>query len=353
MSNSKSSTVLHVAAHLMAVPALVSLPAALAHHSSTGIFDSDNIVEIEGLVTSTRWRNPHTSFTVEVVDPAGQTVEWYVESGSVSGARMRGVSRDLIKAGDRIRVAGESSLRGRPEMFAASVLLSDGREVLLRITARPRWPELRTELYEPGSVEEPVRAAAAAAAADWIFRVWSTVVGDEDSFPMYWDDVGPLTDAAAKAKAEFDARTSPFLGCHPKGMPYIMITPYPVEFTRAGGDIVIRFEEHDVERLIHMGAPRPTEAVPHSLFGYSMGRWEDGALVVNTERVNAPYFYGDGTPQSDAIRLVERFTINETEDRLDYRLIVDDPATFAERLEFTRYLAWKPGVEVERYDCVE
>ena len=352
MTGSGSWIIPQVAAHLLGMAALVSLTSASGHHSSTGIFDSDNIVEIEGLVTSTHWRNPHTSFTVEVVDPAGQTVEWYVESGSVSGSRMRGVSSDLIEAGDRIRVAGESSLRGRPEMFARNVLLSDGREVMLRITARPRWPELRTALYEPDSVEESVRAAAAAE-ADGIFRVWSTVLGDEDSFPMYWDDVGPLTDAAAKAKAEFDPRTSPFLGCHPKGMPYIMITPYPVEFTRAGGDIVIRFEEHDAERLIHMGAPRPTEAVPHSLFGYSTGRWEDGALVVNTERVNAPYFYGDGTPQSDTIRLVERFTVNETEDRLDYRLIVDDRATFAERLEFTRYLAWKPGVEVERYDCVE
>ena len=352
MSSSRSSTVLHVAAHLMAVPALVSLPAALAHHSSTGIFDPDNIVEIEGLVTSTRWRNPHTSFRVQVVDPAGQAVEWYIESGSVSGARMRGVNSDLIEAGDRIRVAGESSLRGRPEMFARNVLLSDGREVLLRITARPRWPELRTQLYQPDPVDESVRTTAAAA-ADGIFRVWSTVFGDEDSFPMYWDDVGPLTEAAARAKSNFDARTSPLLGCHPKGMPYIMITPYPVEFTRSGDDILLRFEEHDVERSIHMGAPRPTEAVPHSLFGYSTGRWEDGALVVNTERVNAPYFYGDGTPQSDTIRLVERFTVNETEDRLDYRLIVDDPATFAERLEFTRYWAWKPGVEVERYDCVE
>ncbi len=74
-----------------------------------------------------------------------------------------------------------------------------------------------------------------------------------------------------------------------------------------------------------------------SLFGYSRGHWQNRTLVVDTERLNAPYFYEDGTPQSDAIRLVEHFTVSDAEDRLAYRLIVDDPATFSEQLDFTRY----------------
>ena len=59
----------------------------------------------------------------------------------------------------------------------------------------------------------------------------------------------------------------------------------------------------------------------------------------------------DGTPQSRAIQLVERFEMNEAEDRLDYRLTVTDPATFAETLEFTRYWVWQPDIRLQPYDC--
>ena len=335
----------------LAVTALLAPGLAAGHHSSTGIFDQDNFAEIDGVVTSVQWRNPHVYLTVDVVGENGATVEWNIESGSVSGLRQRGVTQGLVNVGDRVRMAGESSLRGRPEMFATNLLLPDGRELLMRLTAKPRWPELRTGMFEPGVEQAAVEQARRN--AEGIFRVWSTVIGDPDSFPMYWDDEGPLTEAAARAKAEFDARSSPFLGCHPKGMPYIMITPYPIEFSTAGDDILIRFEEHDVERLIHMNEASIPASESHSLFGYSIGRWEDGALVVETERVNAPYFYGDGTPLSEQIRLVERFTVNDAGDRLDYALTVDDPLTFVETMEFTRYFAWNPAAQVQPYNCNE
>ena len=53
------------------------------HHSSVGIYDEENLVEIEGVVTSLRWRNPHPTFTVEVEDENGESVEWEIETGSV------------------------------------------------------------------------------------------------------------------------------------------------------------------------------------------------------------------------------------------------------------------------------
>ena len=322
-----------------------------AHHSTVGIFDADNYVEIEGVVTSARWRNPHATYTVAVTDEAGETVEWDVETASISTLRIRGVDPDMIEVGDRVRFAGESSMRGLPEMFARNMLLENGQEVLLSAASEPRWPEgLRGDIFQP-TVDEAA-AEEARRTADGIFRVWTTVLNDPDSFPLFRGNMVSLTASAQALRTQFDPTTSPYLGCDPRGMPYQMTSPYPVEFVRRGDDIVMHSELYDAERVIHMNA-ETSSAQPHSLLGYSVGGWEDGTLVVETDRIDAPYFYGDGTPQTRAIKLVERFELNEAEDRLNYSLTVTDPETFTEPQHFTKYWAWRPEVRREPYNCVE
>jgi hypothetical protein len=325
---------------------------AHSHHSSVGIYDEDRLIDIEGIVTSVRWRNPHPSYTIAVADESGATVEWHIETGSVSTLRLRGVDRDFIQIGDRVRLAGLSSLRGRPEMFAQNMLLDDGREVLLRAVSEPYWPAgLRGDLYRREFDE--TRAVEGRRTANEIFRVWTPVVDDPEAYPLYGAGSYPLTDSARELMARWDPRTSPFIGCRPKAMPYIMGSAYPLEFIRQGNDLLIRIEEFDTERLIHMNGPRSSTLKSYSLLGYSTGRWEGDTLVVETERIEASLLYGDGTPQSRSIRLVEHFVMNESEDRLDYRLVVTDPETFTETLEFTRFWVWQPDIRVEPYNCEE
>jgi len=325
--------------------------AVSAHHSTVGIFDADNYVEIEGVVTSARWRNPHATYTVAVMDTAGETVEWDVETASISTLRIRGVDPDMIEVGDRVRFAGESSMRGLSEMFARNMLLENGEEVLLSAASEPRWPAgLRGDIFQP-TVDEAV-AEEARRTANGIFRVWTTVLNDPDSFPLFRGNMVSLTESAQALRTQFDPTTSPYLGCDPRGMPYQMTSPYPVEFVGRGDDIVMHSELYDAERVIHMNADA-SSAQPYSLLGYSVGRWEGDTLVVETDRIDAPYFYGDGTPQTRAIKLVEHFELNEAEDRLNYSLTITDPETFTEPQHFTKYWAWRPEVRREPYNCVE
>ena len=100
----------------------------LGHHSVVGLYDSDRVTEIEGVVREALWRNPHTHFTVEVVAENGGAVEWAIEGGSLSLLRARGFEPGFVEVGDRIRLAGDSSRRGLPELFAHNMLLEDGRE---------------------------------------------------------------------------------------------------------------------------------------------------------------------------------------------------------------------------------
>jgi hypothetical protein len=321
-----------------------------AHHSTLGVYDVDNFVEIEGLVREVVWRNPHPTYSVAVEDEHGETVVWRVETGAISTLRLRGLEREFIQVGDYVRLAGEGSVRGRPEMFARNMLLPDGREVLLTALSRPRFSSGDpSRLFQP--TFDQSLAAQARREADGIFRVWTTVFGDADSFPLYGVGEYPLTERGAALKASWDPRASPYLECGTKGMPYVMVTPYPISFERRGDDIAIRFEEFDALRIVHMdGQPMPA-AEPFSQMGYSVGRWQRSTLIVATQRIDSPHFYGDGTPQSRAMHTVERFTVSQDGSRLDYSLDVEDTQIFTQPMSFDRYWAWRPEIALEPFAC--
>jgi hypothetical protein len=344
----------HGSAFVMASIVLVAAIArgVWAHHSTFGVYDAKRIVEIEGVITSVRWRNPHPSYTVAVVDEQGRTVEWQVETGAISALRLRGLDREVMKVGDRVRLAGEGSPRGRSELFARNLLREDGQEVLLSASSRPRWSEGNPERLFKAPIDEGI-AEQARREARGIFRVWTSVLGDPKSFPLYGAQEYPLTERGKQLKAAWDPRASPYARCGEKGMPYVMVTPYPLAFVQEGENIVIRFEEFDVRRLIHMNAGAPPTAESFSLQGFSTGRWEGNTLVVETTRIDSPHFYGDGTPQSRAMRTVERFTLDAEGTRLGYHLRVEDPEIFTEPMEFTRYWAWRPEIALQPFGCDE
>ena len=329
---------------------LGAVHAALAHHSAVGIYDTTRLIEVEGVVTSVLWRNPHPAYTLAVEDDNGETVEWRIEAGSISTLRVLGIDRDFISVGDHVMLAGQPSLRGRHEMQARNLLLADGREVFLTGGSEPYWTDGKAERLYEADVETE-QAERGRQTAMGIFRVWARVPNDLDSWPLYRGNVGGLTETAEQFRAQWDPTQSPYLGCARKGLPYVMGSAYPMDFVAQGEDLLIRLEESDARRTIHMGAADPNPE--YSMYGYSTGRWHGNTLIVETEKIDTPHFHGDGIPQSRKIRLTEHFALSESEDRLDYRLIVDDPETFTEIREFTRYWVWRPDLTVEPYNCQE
>lgn len=334
---------------LAATALLVSASGAIAHHTTLGFYDPEVIVEIEGVLKSLSMRNPHVEFVVTVTDPDGEAVDWQVQTSALSVLRAKGIEPDFMEVGDRIRVAGPGSRRGLPELNARNVLLEDGTEVMTLVTAAPYFTAERSDLLEPvfsASVEAEARRTA-----EGIFRVWSTVMGDPASFPLFKGNY-PLTEAAEQARAAWEPDSEELLACWSKGMPHLMITPVPIEFERMGDDIRLRFEEDDTERVIHMSAgDSPPEG--YSMLGYSTGRWEGNMLVVETANIDAPRFDDRGVPQSRDISLVERFTLSEDESRLDYRVTITDPANFTEPFDLTRYWMWRPGIPLGAWNCGE
>ncbi len=331
------------------------LPALLAaHHSVTAQFDRDNTIEVEGEVTRVSWQNPHVRFTVNAAAEGGEAALWIVESTSVSTLRRMDISARLIAVGDRIRVAGNPSRSEAREIYVNNMLLPDGQEVIMSANVAPRWTDRTLGTSGPGfensgSVSEPARG---------LFRVWSTPFSAPMLFPenINFDfdlDNYPLT-AAARASIEAwnQVTYNPTLNCAAKGMPTIMEQPFPMEFVAQGDVVVLRLEEYDLVRRIHMDAASTLAGEPPTPLGLSIGHWEDRTLVVSTDGINWPHFDTVGIPLSEVARIVERFTPSADGDRLDYEMIVTDTGTFTEPVTLGKHWVWIPGVEVGVYDCV-
>jgi hypothetical protein len=237
-------------------------------------------------------------------------------------------------------------------MEVTNMLLPNGEELLLLNPNLPRrWSD---DLLGTGFVDiDADLAAAAGDTARGIFRVWNLSFEGDSDIGALWNDSYPLTAAARSAQENWQPITdNPLARCTPPGMPTTMSGPYPSEFVRQGDDILLRIEEFDNERLIHMDADASADGQPASPLGYSIGHWEVSTLVVTTTNINWPWFDRQGVPQTEDVKIVERFALSEDEARFDYSATITDPAIFTEPVVLDTYRVWAPGEVIAPYDCV-
>lgn len=98
-----------------------------AHHSFAAEFDADSPMDLTGVVTKVEWMNPHTFFYLDVENEDGSYDNWAIELGSPNGLARRGWSRNSLKVGDVVTVAGSRARDGSHKGNARSVVLSTGQ----------------------------------------------------------------------------------------------------------------------------------------------------------------------------------------------------------------------------------
>jgi hypothetical protein len=316
-----------------------STPAASAHHS-LAVYSNERI-EISGEITGISWQNPHVILELETIGDDGREI-WRMEGGSVTTLQRAGVTRELVRVGTRVRVAGLPSRREPFILALTNVLLPDGREVQF-LTGAPAY-------FTPaeGMVRGVERIVDAQRENRGIFRVWSVPIPNPAGAAALRNL--PFTPQAVAARASFDPLDNFATRCEAEGMPRIMFNPHPFELIDRGDTIVLRVELYDTERVIHMDRGSVPDDEQRSKLGYSIGRWDGGALVVTTTNVDWPFFDNAGTPQSAAVEIVERYSLSDDQTRLSLNVTVTDSATFTVPAEIeTHWLAL--GQTIDRYDC--
>ena len=332
------------------VTALVS-SGLLAHHGAvinSALYMTDEVLELEGELVEVLWENPHTRGRLSVVDDAGEETVWEVElgPGPNSMARRGLAAEDFL---GQVEIAGHVARRGTNGLGALHVLLPDGREIV-QGNRSLRWGSV--EVANPPVVLDPAKVAEAREAADGIFRIWSGRRGTNIEPQLRALDL-EFTDRGRELSAAYDPLKDNIevVECR-QGMPDAMFDPVQMDIVNEGDHIVIHIEQYNTRRTVYMDPQAaPADPVPSDT-GHSTGRWEGDTLVVTTSHIGWPYYTEIGMPQSGQATYVERFSVSEGGNRLDYSIVIYDPVVLTEPFTLESFRKWTPGVEIPPYNCV-
>lgn len=306
----------------LALLIILLVPSIAPAHHSRAEFRGVETVEIEGVLTKIIWRNPHIAMYLDVTTNTGDVKPYRIEThGGPWVFDQAGVSSEEFKVGDHLRVAGKPSTRRNTYFLGLNALQTDGTEVILGHDIPRHWngPVLIGGTQNAKVFDEVVDASSENLG---FFRVWSIEGGFSGRLMNF-----PFTTAAIAARADYDPLDSPISRCEPPGMPETMTMAAHFDLTAIDGETLrLRAPWFDTVRTIYMGDSLNSTDKPSTSLGFSAGHWEgDNTLIVETTNIDHPYMRGDGTPQSKAIKITERFTLTDDQTRLNYNMIVVDP----------------------------
>ena len=157
----------------------------------------------------------------------------------------------------------------------------------------------------------------------------------------------------AARQANFE-RDEPHTRCKASGGPREFITPYGVEFVDMPETKRIYIFDvggpHTFRTIYMDGRSHPKELDP-AYYGHSVGRWDGDALVVDTVGFNTRFWMDrEGTPHTEQLHLVERFTRTDF-NSLKYEATIDDPGAYTATWTGGFIMRWSPGTELFEYIC--
>jgi len=307
-------------------------PAAFAHHGVAPHYDVSKPVTIEGVVAKFEFVNPHSFVYVATTDAAGAEQVWSCELPSRSVLERNGLEVDTFEVGAEVTIEGVAA-RHNPTGCAFRVAhLADGRVLKSSTLFGPTLALAGEPPAEEGSI-----------LGTWTMKRFS--VSNYE---------GQLTAAGEAARAAFDPVTDdPVFRCDPTSpVRFWVNVNEPFEIRREGATVVIDNRFMDSRRIVHLDEAATPAGIERSTLGYSRGRFEGGALVVDTDRFAAGVLEprAPGVMHTENLALTERLEVDDASGELAITWVIDDPAYFKAPVTHTeRYV--RSAQNDEPYDC--
>jgi hypothetical protein len=144
--------------------------------------------------------------------------------------------------------------------------------------------------------------------------------------PWAREQMKRANDEVFAGKIPFTARER----CWPGGVPGYLVyeRDRPIYFLQSQKEVLIVSEYDSQVRHIHLNVPH-SKTIKPSWYGESVGHYEGATLVVDTTGLNdKTYVDNYRTPHTEALHVVERFTLKDNGKTLEAEISVEDPVTF-------------------------
>lgn len=348
----------------------LAFAAPVAAHHGPGTFDLRSSVSYPvATLTGVDMINPHSWLYFEVTGANGEVSKHRCEMRSVHTLRRSGWTQDLFPIGEQIAIEASPDRADPNSCYLQTIRFSNGSH-MDRYGQYVKAPdggirEVRGPIVVPDVEQRAFRRASGEPnlAGDWApeQRVMTNARGTGGGLVPLGQlleldrarteggaagGAGPgrgpggpgaaaagprlyggtaLTPEGERAAAAFTREDNPRFRCETTSILFDWTFDGPVNrIEQTGETIVLRYGQMGLERTIHMNAAaRPANVAP-SRAGYSVGRWEDDVLVVETTGflpgvLNAPVRHGD------RLRVVERFSLDPATFKLTRTYEATDP----------------------------
>lgn len=332
---------------------LISAPMAYAHHGVNGQFDMSKSIEITGVITKIKLVNPHSYVYFDIQNADGKKESWRCELGSGSALRRAGWKSRTFAKGKEITIVGAPGRNGKLECHANKIVFDDGmvltrssvldddgkvlvhaRQTMLDdgvLNLDGSWVADRPKRPGPPPGKRPDGAKLANGQPP---EGMGKRGRPPEGTPPPEDGRRPsitLTAAGEQAIADYTMEDMPRLHCEPTSILDDWTFDQLVnEIHQTEDDITIQYGFMSITRTIHLDLDKHPENITPSIAGHSIGKWEDGALVVDTIGFTPGFARvtpnkGGTIPNSDQLHIVERFTLSEDGLTLHREYEIEDP----------------------------
>lgn len=351
---------------ILAMAALLSMSnSALAHHSFSATFKSDETISVDGVVTEFRFRNPHVLIYLNTTNEDGSTTNWMAEGSSATGWRRSGWDKDDLKPGDMLRITGNSTIDGSPMVSIEEFALLDvsGKNVIAELSDNENpsvaLGQTATAVAENHSDENhtiPLRLASGQPNFTGVTIQKDGMIPSSPGGPDADDPALPYNEVGKAALASWDLKNDPQVFCEQPGVVrQAGYTPYGFKLTQYSDHITIEYEEYGTGRSIFFDDELPKPGV-RSHMGDSVARYEGDALVIETVNLLANASGHRGRPLSDEARVTEVYTridMPEFGSIVQTETTVVDPKFLTESWSIKRYKLYVSDYEFIENECTQ
>src|SRR5688572_23018303 len=325
---------------IASLPLLLCTTMSSAHHGLAN-FNLNIDLTIEGTISDIALINPHSWIYVDVKNADGSTSNWKCELRGGTVLKRSGWNQQMFEIGSPVTITGSPDRFEKNTCYMGSILFANGNRmdrygqlVAAELNVRqaievkrlangvpdisgdwaaeqvvmtdPRGlsgtlvPLGVADEFEPGELPQGGRAFQGSRGTPESFS--------DDPLATTWKrpSLLPLTDAGKAAIEGFDGGSSdnPRLNCQSTNILFDWSFDNPINRIRQTEDeIHLTYGLMNMERTIHMNGAFPANML-NSRTGYSIGRWENDVLIVDTIAFMPGILSADtNTPHSSSFRV--------------------------------------------------